>query len=564
MVFHDDSYNDSVASSFTKHSSFHKSQTALDDSSQPSDEYLYQVRSSVVPLQLDEKGGETHRLARLGVKRKGALLALFALANFIDLANSTGVAVAAAKIATDTGLSTSQVVWTITSYSLTFASTLLFAGRLSDLYPAEFVFEGGFLALGALSLATSFVTHNKFAFLILRGFGGIAGAMTRPSSYHMVVHMYPNLDEQAPKLAILSIAGGIGNVIGFILAGLCMLASYEWFFRLIAILCLCSTALSICFLPHSLPWKSTTHAYHSHRSGEQDNMSKLRKMDMPGMVMMMGFLVCLILSLTQGPIDGWGAASFIVPFAVSWPLIVGFFVWESIIPAKVAILPNTVWMITNAIIASLATLIPMGFYGTSQLLFANYWQVAFDWKPLHASVALLPQGIMALLTGVFVKAIPALVDKPRLIIPASALLIVGAEVLQITSSGGSGSNYWSHLFPGFIIGSAGSMAIMIASSINFVRMCPPEMAGVAGAWTGVVFQVGGAITMAVQAGLETPNPVTFMDSGAKVYYFIIGWTVLLASAYGIFYKTPRSVGEEHEEARKRFAGEPGRSTFGRV
>ncbi|TYJ53179.1 hypothetical protein B9479_006207 [Cryptococcus floricola] len=552
------SYNTSVSSDLTKDSTF-QSHNDLKDSER-SDEDLYQARSSIVPLQMDEKGAEeTHRLASLSDKRKAALLGLFALANFIDLANSTGVAVAAVEIAKDTGLSTSQVVWTVTSYSLTFASFLLFAGRLSDLYPAEYVFEGGFLALGVLSLITSFVTHSKYAFLVMRGLGGIAGAMTRPSSYHLVVHMYPNLAEQAPKLAILSIAGGVGNVIGFILAGVCMLASYEWFFRLIAILCLISTALSIYFLPHTWPLSSARHP----RSLE-DSIPNWRKMDMPGVVMMMGFLVCLILSLTQGPIDGWGAASFVAPFIISWPLIIGFFVWESKIPANTAILPNTVWMITNAIIASLATLIPMGFYGTSQLLFANYWQIAFNWKPLHAAVALLPQGIMTLVTGVLVKSIPALVEKPRWVIPASALLIVGAEVLQITSSGGEGIKYWSHLFPAFILGSAGGMAIMIASSINFVRMCPPEMAGVAGAWTGVVFQVGGAITLAVQAGLESPNPTTFMDSGAKAYYFIIGWTVVLAGAYGVFYRTPKSVGEEHEEARRRIGSGPSGASFGQA
>lgn len=27
---------------------------------------------------------------------------------------------------------------------------------------------------------------------------------------------------------------------------------------------------------------------------------------------------------------------------------------------------------------------------------------------------------------------------------------------------------------------------MFASSVNFVQMCPPEMAGVAGAWTSVL------------------------------------------------------------------------------
>lgn len=67
---------------------------------------------------------------------------------------------------------------TITAYSFTFAVFLLFAGRLSDLFPAEIVFEAGFFLLGIFTLVTSFVTHSKYGFLILRGIGGVCGAMS--------------------------------------------------------------------------------------------------------------------------------------------------------------------------------------------------------------------------------------------------------------------------------------------------------------------------------------------------------------------------------------------------
>lgn len=70
----------------------------------------------------------------------------------------------------------------ITAYSLTFAAFLLFAGRLSDLFPAQIIFEAGFFFLGIFSLITSFVTSNKYGFLILRGIGGVCGAMSESSS----------------------------------------------------------------------------------------------------------------------------------------------------------------------------------------------------------------------------------------------------------------------------------------------------------------------------------------------------------------------------------------------
>lgn len=280
--------------------------------------------------------------------------------------------------------------------------------------------------------------------------------------------MYPESTQQAAKLAILGLAGGLGNVFGLVLAGLCMKASYHWFFRVIAILCILSTAVTIIILPHTGPL-----------SVPDGEMQRWKRMDVPGVVLIMGSLICFMLSLTQGPINGWRSASFIAPFVLSWPLGIGFFVWEANIPPRTAILPSTVWNITNSVIASLVVLVPMGFWGTSQLLFATYWQTAFNWAPLHVAAAMLPQGLMTLAVGILSQFVPAIIAKPRYSIPIGAILVVAAEVLQIKSNGGHGKDYWRFLFPAFIIGSAGSMILMFASSVNFVQMCPPEMAGVA-------------------------------------------------------------------------------------
>ncbi|TYJ53579.1 hypothetical protein B9479_005784 [Cryptococcus floricola] len=496
--------------------------------------------------QENESPSTQHPLAQLSPLKKSVLLFIFGLADFLDIANVSGVAVAVADITTDISLHSNQGIWIITSYSIGFSAFLLLSGRLADLFPAGIVFEVGFASLGILSLVTSFVTSNKYGFLILRGLAGISGSLTIPSAYHLVIHMYPETKEQASRLSLLGLAAGLGNVFGLVLAGLCMRASYKWFFRLIAILCLLSTAVAIWLLPFSL---SST--YSKEKKEGKESIPRWQMLDAPGVVLMTGFLTCFILSLTQGPIDGWGAVSFIVPFVICWPCVVGFFFWEAKISQKIAILPNSVWSITNSIIASLAVLIPMGFWGTSQLMYANYWQTVYGWSPLHVAVACLPQGVMTLIIGGMVQFVPAIIEKPRWSIPIGSILIVIAEVLQLKSEGGHGTDYWRFIFPAFVLGSAGGMIVIFASQINLVQMCPPEMAGVAAAWISVLFQVGGALTLAVMSGLESTNPSTFMQSGAKVCYFIIGYTIVLAGIYVGFYKTPKSLEEEHKEARER-------------
>lgn len=62
------------------------------------------------PPQLQHTSNE-HTLSSLSTFRKTVLLLTFALANFIDVCNVSGVAIAAAQISKDIGLETSQVVW---------------------------------------------------------------------------------------------------------------------------------------------------------------------------------------------------------------------------------------------------------------------------------------------------------------------------------------------------------------------------------------------------------------------------------------------------------------------
>ncbi|WWC90079.1 uncharacterized protein L201_005012 [Kwoniella dendrophila CBS 6074] len=485
-------------------------------------------------------------LAKLGQARKNFLLFIFSVATFIDICNVSGVAVAVAQISQDIRLDTSQIVWIITSYSLCFAAFLLFAGRLSDLFPAQIVFEGGFFVLGILSLVTSFVTSNKYGFLILRGLGGIAGAMTIPSAYHLTVHMFPDPTEQQAKLALLGMAGAVGNVLGLVLAGICMLANYRWFFRVLAILCILFTILCVILLPFT----GSTYI-------PDPNVPRWKRLDFIGVIIMTGSLICFILALTQGPIDGWGSASFIAPFVICFPLAIAFFFWEARIDPKSAVLPSSVWQTTNIVISSLAIGIAFPFWATSQLLYATWFQEAFGWKPIHVAAAILPQGITALLIGGLTQAVPQIITKPRYSMPIGGILIIIAEILQVFSDGGAHKDYWRYCFPAFILGSAGAVITYFASAINVVTYCPPEMAGVAGGLTQVLAQIAGAITLAVQASFEGNGLTDWKLVGRRSFYFQIAWTAVLTIQYVILYKTPGTPEEEHEAARKRIAAKGG-------
>ena len=130
--------------------------------------------------------------------------------------------------------------------------------------------------------------------------------------------------------------------------------------------------------------------------------------------------------------------------------------------------------------------------------------------------------------------------------------MIVAEILQVYSNGGDGhKDYWRFCFPAYIIGSAAAIITFFASSINLITYTPPEYSGVAGAMVQTIAQLGGAIALAVQAGLQTKDVANWKQSGARSFWFMVAWVAVLSLQYVIFYRQPESQAREHELARQR-------------
>lgn len=357
-----------------------------------------------------------------------------------------------------------------------------------------------------------------------------------------------------------------------------MLASYHWFFRLVSFLCFAFGAIGLLLLPR-LP-------KHSRRP----NTSLFRLLDVSGVLLILGFLICFILGLTQGPIDGWNSPSFIAPFILSVLFGAAFFTWEYHLPAQTAILPRHVWATTNFTTSSLAILIPVGFWFTSQLLYATYWQILLGWIPIHVAAAILPQGIAGLLVGVATQFLPQIVTRPRISLPvggASEFLLSLFDRKKLTGRSDplgrgaadllgrrEGLRLLAILFPRvrrlflfsnrsphdaslrpsrFLLGSTGSMIVYFASAINIVSLAPPEIAGVVSAWTQVVAQIGAAITLAVQSAFEGKLIFSWRQSAGLTFWFIFAWTAALSLQFVIFCRASSPPEEEHRKYREAIA-----------
>ncbi|ODN78087.1 hypothetical protein L198_08006 [Cryptococcus wingfieldii CBS 7118] len=73
-------------------------------------------------------------------KRKWFLLLIFSVAQYLDGVAVCGLFVVTDSIQGDLKIEYENSSWVVTSYSVTFASFLMFWGRVSDLYSAKQVF----------------------------------------------------------------------------------------------------------------------------------------------------------------------------------------------------------------------------------------------------------------------------------------------------------------------------------------------------------------------------------------------------------------------------------------
>ncbi|KAL1407902.1 hypothetical protein Q8F55_007338 [Vanrija albida] len=482
-----------------------------------------------------------HVAPNLTQRRKWVLLTVFSLAMFIDVLGYSAFFVLTESIARDLKVLYEQSSWVITSYGVTFAAFLLFWGRVSDLYSATIVFIGGFTGLGILCLIISFL-KDKYSFFVLRALAGIAGSALIPSSYRLITAVFEP-QELTLAFTVYGLSGAISNMIGTIIAGVLMishgpgqLAAWRWFFRLLAVIILPLALASYALIPR----------YPGSNIGDP-HKAKWRKLDVPGALIMCAAIILIILGLTLGASYGWKKPGFLVPFLLSWPLFVGFFVWEYYLGDE-ALLPHQTWRVPNFMVLIAFALEVYAWWGINFLPLTEYFITVADESAILAATRTLPQGVISLLVTVLLGTVPVLVSRPRWTIGVSLVLGATAYVLMAQPDSYVGDNYWRWLFPAFIIGSGGNMACFSAVNVAIMVSSPPEMAGVTGAVLQVSLQVGVAVAFAVQAGLLTVNPggISNVDNIHASFYFQLGWILLWLIGFMALYRPSKAAPADPE------------------
>jgi EmrB/QacA subfamily drug resistance transporter len=196
------------------------------------------------------------------------------------------VAPALPEIQRDLHTSATSVAWLLTAYLLSASVLTPIVGRLGDMFGKEHTLVVALVVLGAGTALAGLATSIG-VLIAARVIQGCGGAIF-PLAFGIIRDEFPR-ERVANGIALISALLGIGGGLGIVLAGPIVDAlSYHWLFWLPLVLVVLATIATVLFVPES-PVKSPG------------------KVNWTGAALLSGWLVCLLVAISEGSRWGWGS-----------------------------------------------------------------------------------------------------------------------------------------------------------------------------------------------------------------------------------------------------------------
>ena len=162
-------------------------------------------------------------------RKRWAALAFLALGVSMIILDATVVNVAIPTMVKDLGLSTSEAEWISSAYSLTFASLLIFSGRIADRSGRKLMFIIGVVVFVLASVLVA-ASDSSITLIAARAMQGVGGAMILPASLSVINAVFVG---KSRAVAFAVWGGTIGGMaaLGPLVGGwLTTYASWHWAF----------------------------------------------------------------------------------------------------------------------------------------------------------------------------------------------------------------------------------------------------------------------------------------------------------------------------------------------
>ncbi|PYI29871.1 permease of the major facilitator superfamily [Aspergillus indologenus CBS 114.80] len=447
------------------------------ESSQPSSE-----TSSGFATPTEEKSlaplGQCPEIGRLASWRGALILLVTSGSQFLDNVYMTSANVALSSIQKDFDVSSTNLQWMISAYTLTFGGFLLLAGVLSDRYGRKNVLCIGLFWLSVWTLAIGF-GRSFISLTIFRGLQGIGAAMTVPSAIGIISAYFTGVD-RTRGLAIYASSGTVGFCVGLIFGGfLTSSLGWRYIYYFIVIITGSLCILGALVLPRDIMPKEKP------------------RMDFVGASMSTAGLILLQFVLSSGGTYGWSQPFIIVLLILAVALLVAFTVLQKFIAYP--LMPLGLWKIPN-----FAGLWIAGFtcYGSYQNVIYYIVLMAQEVDKLSAgqtALRFLPMGAIGFVASMGTGKALEYVNGKYTLLAGLVLTVVAPIPSSITAS--PESSFWINVFPASLISITAVSLIFVTTSTCILTTVPINVKSLCGGMLNTAFQIGSGVALAISAAV---------------------------------------------------------------
>ena len=430
-------------------------------------------------------------------------------------------------IQADLHTSQNTVTWVLTAYLLSASIFTPIIGRIGDMVGKErmLVVTLSGLAIGTLIAGLS---HSILMLILGRAVQGIGGG-TLPLSFGIIRDEFP-ADKVPGGVGIIAAMMAVGSGLGLVIAGPIVSGlDYHWLFwiplAIIAIAAVCAQF----FVPES-PVRTKG------------------RVSLGAAGLLSGWLVALLLGVSEGPVWGWGSARVVGLIALSAILIAIWIRVESrsvqpLIDMKMMRVP-AVW--TNNLVAFL---FGVGMYSIFAFL-PEFLQTpksagyGFGASIVRSGFFLLPQTAMMFIFGLLTGRIANRIGSKLAVIIGSIVSCAGYTMLAFAHA-----YAWQIYVVGALLGMGMGLAFSAMSNL-IVQAVPAEQTGVASGMNANIRTIGGAVGAAVMSSIVTSTLLRGglpAESGYTDGFLFVAVVTLFAVIAALFIPTTRPVpvGEHH-------------------
>jgi MFS family permease len=421
-------------------------------------------------------------------------------------------------------VSEDAATWTLTAYLLSASVATPVLGRMGDIHGKERLLV---IVLAALALGTliSALSTSLLLLVVGRVIQGLAGAIF-PLSFSIIRDEFPR-DRIPSAIGMISMLMGIGSGLGIVLGGVIVEhLSIQWLFWIPLPAVVIALGAAIWFVPES-PIRSPG------------------GVNVAGGVLLAGWLLALLLAVSEGPVWGWTSPR-IIGLGVAAIILFGTWVRSELrarhplVDIRMMRIPTVWWTNISAFLlgagmyASAVVIPPFVETGASH----GY---GFGASPALAGLFLLPQSIGMLFVGVFNGRITAAIGS-------KAALAIGGGLggLAFGMLAAAHGRPWQFFLATTVMGLGTGLGFAAMSNL-VVGAVPESQTGVATGMNANVRTIGGAIgSQLVATILASGVAVGALPhlSGYVLSYLVLGAALLLAGVAALAIPSTRGAWDE--------------------